>query len=324
MDKTLRPSAEMTLAMALLGTIGWFVVESRLSAMAVVFWRCAFGAATLLTICAAFGVLRGHFSKRTFGLAVLGGLAMVANWVLLFGAFPRASISMATAVYNTQPFLLVAFGALFLGEKLTLAKVGWLLVAFAGLWCVVKARPADILDARYHVGLAMALAAAFFWALAAIIARRLSGIPPHLIALVHVAVGLLVLAPFQDDASLPATIRSWWLVIIMGTVHTGLLYILMYRAIQRLPTHLQASLSFVYPVVAFVVDGVAFHHTFALSQILGAAAIVVSAGCMTLGPLLPVRQERRRRTAQASDLPHRQPVRGFVSRAANSPNELKQ
>ena len=289
MDKTLRPSAEMTLAMALLGTIGWFVVESGLPAMTVVFWRCAFGAATLLAICAALGMLRGHFSPRTLGLAVLGGLAIVANWVLLFGAFPRASISMATAVYNTQPFMLVAFGALFLGEKLTAAKVGWLLVAFAGLWCVVEARPADIVDARYRIGIGMALAAAFFWAVAAIIARKLSGIPPHLIALVHVGVGVVVLAPFQDAASLPPTMRAWWLLAIVGAVHTGLLYILLYRAIQRLPTHLQASLSFVYPVVAFVVDGVAFHHRFTLSQVLGAAAILIAAACMTLGPLVPAR-----------------------------------
>jgi len=302
MDKTLRPSAEMTLAMALLGTIGWFVVESGLPAMAVVFWRCAFGAATLLVICAALGVLRGHFSRRTLGLAILGGLAIVANWVLLFAAFPRASISMATAVYNTQPFLLVAFGALFLGEKMTPAKIGWLLVAFAGLWCVVEARPADIVDARYRAGIALALAAAFFWAVAAIIARKLAGTPPHLVALVHVSVGVIVLAPFQNAASLPHAMRSWWLLVVMGAVHTGLLYILMYRAIQQLPTHLQASLSFVYPVAAFVVDGVAFHHAFAPSQILGAAAIVIAAGGMTLGPLLRTPGSgRRSATARASD-----------------------
>ncbi|TIX03008.1 MAG: EamA/RhaT family transporter, partial [Mesorhizobium sp.] len=85
-----------------------------------------FGAATLLVICAALGLLRGTLTPRVAGLAVLGGAAIVINWLLLFSAFPRASISIATAVYNTQPFMLVGFGALFLGERLTLAKLAWL------------------------------------------------------------------------------------------------------------------------------------------------------------------------------------------------------
>ncbi|TIU58568.1 MAG: EamA/RhaT family transporter, partial [Mesorhizobium sp.] len=55
MNNTLHGTVEMTAAMAILGTIGWFVVLSGQPAIDVVFWRCAFGAATLLVICAALG-----------------------------------------------------------------------------------------------------------------------------------------------------------------------------------------------------------------------------------------------------------------------------
>ena len=37
------------------------------------------------------------------------------------------------------------------------------------------------------------------------------------------------------------------MLVTLGVVHTGLVYILMYGAIQKLPTHLQGSLSFIYP-----------------------------------------------------------------------------
>ncbi|TIW59239.1 MAG: EamA/RhaT family transporter, partial [Mesorhizobium sp.] len=59
MNNTLHGTVEMTAAMAILGTIGWFVVLSGQPAIDVVFWRCAFGAATLLVICAALGLPRG-------------------------------------------------------------------------------------------------------------------------------------------------------------------------------------------------------------------------------------------------------------------------
>lgn len=41
---------------------------------------------------------------------------------MLFAAYLRASISIATFVYNTQPFMLVIMGAVFLSEHLTPLK----------------------------------------------------------------------------------------------------------------------------------------------------------------------------------------------------------
>ncbi|MGW2939234.1 EamA family transporter, partial [Streptomyces sp. NPDC001156] len=58
----------------------------------------------------------------TLGLAVLGGVFIVFNWVLLFQAYENTSISVATVVYHTQPFYVVLLGALLFRERLTAAK----------------------------------------------------------------------------------------------------------------------------------------------------------------------------------------------------------
>ena len=284
MNDTVRGTVEMSAAMAILGTIGWFVVMSGQPIMDVVFWRCAFGGVTLLIICACLGLLRGRLPPRVIGLAALGGAAIVINWLLLFSAFSRASISIATAVYNTQPFMLVGFGALFFAERLTLTKLTWLAIAFAGMVLIVEATPdAGDVGTNYFAGILMALAAAFFWAVAAIVTKKLKGTPPHLIALIQVCVGVVMLAPFAHLSRLPADPWSWAMLATLGIVHTGLMYILMYGAIQKLPTHLQGSLSFIYPVVAILVDVVAFGHRLHLSQAAGAAAILVAAAGMNLG-----------------------------------------
>lgn len=284
MNDTVRGTVEMSAAMAILGTIGWFVVMSGQPIMDVVFWRCAFGALTLLVICAGLGLLRNSLSLHIISFAALGGVAIVVNWLLLFSAFSRASISIATAVYNTQPFMLVGFGALFFAERLTLTKLTWLAIAFAGMVLIVQAAPdAGDVGTDYFTGIVMALGAAFFWAVAAIVTKKLRGTPPHLIALIQVCVGVVMLAPFANLSQLPADAWSWVMLATLGIVHTGLMYILMYGAIQKLPTHLQGSLSFIYPVVAILVDVVAFGHRLHLSQIVGATAILIAAAGMNLG-----------------------------------------
>ena len=108
MDTRARGATEMVAAMMISGTIGLFVVLSGQAPMDVVLWRCVFGAITLAAICLARGLLHPRaMSGRQWALAALGGVAIVTNWVLLFAAYRHSSISVATAIYNTQPFMLV-------------------------------------------------------------------------------------------------------------------------------------------------------------------------------------------------------------------------
>jgi RarD protein len=280
-----RGTAEMSAAMVISGTISWFVVVSGQPIMDVVFWRCVFGAATLLIICAAMGLLRRDIiSRRQVALAAIGGVAIVFNWLLLFAAYHRASISIATAVYNTQPFMLVGLGALFFAERLTATKLIWLGIAFAGVLLIVQAKPdAGHIGTDYFTGILMALGAAFFYAVAAVITKKLKGVPPHLIALIQVSVGILMLVPLANLTSLPTGVGTWAILGAIGVVHTGLVYILLYGAIQKLPTNLTGSLSFIYPIVAIFVDFYAFGRRLQMLQLVGAAAILLSAAGMTLG-----------------------------------------
>jgi drug/metabolite transporter (DMT)-like permease len=279
-----RGTAEMIIAMLISGTIGWFVVMSGRPVLDVVFWRCAIGTVALLGLCAATGAVRTRLTWTQFIIAVAGGVAIVLNWLLLFASYSHASIAIATAVYNTQPFMLLGFGALFFGERITAAKVLWLLVAFAGLLLIISTKPqASYIGSSYGLGILMALSAAFGWAIAAITTKKLKGVAPQRVALIHVATGTLMLAPFISFGSLPQAASTWSMLITLGLVHTGLMYALMYSAVQKLPTHLQGALSFIYPVVAVLVDVLALGHQLNAVQIFGSATILVAAAGMSLG-----------------------------------------
>ncbi|UVK84732.1 DMT family transporter [Pseudomonas sichuanensis] len=286
MDNSLRRgSLEMVAAMLISGTIGWFVLVSGQPVLEVVFWRCLFGAGTLLLICAVMGFLKpGVLTRATFLLAVVSGVAIVGNWVLLFASYSRASIAIGTAVYNVQPFMLVGLAALFLGEKITLAKLTWLGVAFAGMLAIVSAHGAgQASGSEYLLGIGLALGAAFLYALAALIIKRLTGTPPHLIALIQVSTGVLLLAPWVKLGGLPGEWPALGSLVTLGIVHTGLMYVLLYSAIQRLPTALTGALSFIYPIAAILVDWVAFGHRLAPLQWLGVGLILLAAAGMQQG-----------------------------------------
>jgi drug/metabolite transporter (DMT)-like permease len=276
---------EMSTAMLISGTIGWFVLKSGQPVIDVVFWRCVIGAATLLVVSASLGLFRpGIISRGRVVVAVLGGLAIVVNWLLIFAAYSHASISVATTVYNVQPFMLLGLGAMFLGERITLQKLVWLAVAFAGVVLIVEAKEDHAAPGgNYAFGILLALAAAFFYALAAFAAKWLKGTPPHLVALIQVLTGAVLLAPFSNFSVLPQTVGGWSMLATLGVVHTGLMYILLYGAIQKLPVHLIGALSFIYPVAAIVVDRVAFGHHLQPIQIAGAALVLIAAAGTTLG-----------------------------------------
>ncbi|PPA73017.1 EamA family transporter [Achromobacter spanius] len=275
--------AQMAAAMTLSGTLGVFVLESGQSAWNVVFFRCLFGAMALLIYCWSRGLLKpGLFTRKTLFLALVAGAALVMNWVLLFSAYRLASISLATAVYNVQPFFLIGLGVLFLGERPSRGKLAWSVVAFAGLLLVLRLTDTHAGGQAYLSGLLLGLGAAALYGVTAVIVKRLKGVPPQVLALVQVTLGAVMLLPMADFSAVPTAPLQWGYLVALGLVHTCLMYILMYSAIQKLPTTSTAALSFIYPAVAILLDLVVYGQRMEPMQVVGVAMIFVAAAGVSL------------------------------------------
>jgi drug/metabolite transporter (DMT)-like permease len=91
-----------------------------------------------------------------------------------------------------------------------------------------------------------------------------------------------MLAPLASY-QLPQQAQAWASLATLGIVHTGVMYMLLYSAIQKLPTALTGALSFVYPIAAIFVDWLAFGHRLSPLQWLGVVAILLAAAGMQQG-----------------------------------------
>lgn len=282
------PLLRWTVAMAMSGTIGAVVMESGAAAPAAAFARCLVGGLLLVVWCAARGWLRPasfRISRRDLGLIVLGGLLLVANWVLLFAAYSLSSISVSTVVYHTQPLLLVGLAAALLGERITRSHLVRALVAFGGVAAISLGARGTGGEPVSLAGIGLALGAAVLYAGASLAAKQLAHLRPHLVAAIQLTIGTVLLAPALLFTPLPQTGSGLAWLVLLGTLHTAVMYVLMYSSIGLLPTGTVAVVSYLYPVVAVVVDVLAYGHRVTAVEAAGMLAVLAAA----LSPRRPAR-----------------------------------
>lgn len=265
----------MAFSMTLSGTIGLLVLTSGQSAWSVVWFRCLFGAIALLTW---LTLQRGW--KPMNGKALLwllaGAMALIMNWLFLFSSYRLSGIAVATVVYHVQPFFLILLTTLIQGEPLHRHKIPWLVLALLGVTLTAGLQWGGSLKEGMLQGVAMALTAAFLYAVATLATRKLKGIAPAQIAGLQLLLGVPLLTPWANFSIASFTPTVWASLLTLGLVHTGLMYNLMYAAFQRLSAQRIAALSFIYPLVAIAMDLFGFQVIFSGTQILGISLILLA------------------------------------------------
>ena len=291
------PVLRLALAMTILGTVGAFTIESGLDAVTAVFWRSVFGTAFLGLWCGSQGdflrLWNSYHSAasgalRLQGIRVAGvGVLMVTSWVTFFASFTMTSIATTTIVYHVHPFFVVVIGAIWLGDRITLRQCAWMLLAFfglvlaSGLAGTSVGNPGGIItstfsstSSRWFDGIGMTLLSALAYALAITLARGIT-LPPAFTTFCQTVIGIVTLAPFADFSRQLHAAQWAWLVGL-GTLHTGIAYVLVYSALPRLKAPVIGTLAFLYPTVAILIDWLCYGHVIAPAAIVGMVFIAVA------------------------------------------------
>ena len=265
-------------AMLMLASLGIFIHEAGLDAVTTVFFRCLFAAIALALYCAYKGMfVAANFSRKNLGLAVFGGVLMVVNWVTFFAAIQRIGISVTTIVFHVQPFIVLLLGAVLFREKIATNKLAWICLGFAGLVLACGLQVSGVnMSEQYLTGLLLTLTGACSYAGVTLITRAMRNMPPHLIALIHCLVGLVLLASLITIPVDGIRMQQWAWLVGLGLMPTALAYVLIYGALPKMPTSAIAVLTFIYPATAVGVDYLVYGQRISPAQMAGLMLIVLA------------------------------------------------
>jgi drug/metabolite transporter (DMT)-like permease len=268
----------MIIAMTISGTIGLFVVWSGHPAFNVIAFRCTIGLAVLCLYCYFFGILtfRGIPNREKF-YVLAGAVTLVFNWYFLFSAYDKSHIGITTVVYNIQPFLLVLLGCIIFRDKLTKTALACLFISFAGLVVIVNPDTDFTSESlNFLTGVFFAFVAAALYAVSTIFTKLVKSLRPEMIAVYHMVIGSIIFVPLYNSAFENAANAAVIHLVILGLVHTGVMYVFLYTAFSKASTASISVLSFIYPLVALLADFTFFGTPITLMQLLGSVMIIGS------------------------------------------------
>ena len=282
----LTATALLAFAMALSGTVGVIVVASGLSSISAVFFRCLFGAISLSLWC----IFRNKFNissinRGNVAIVVISGLFLVVNWVALFQSVRLIQVGLSFVIYHLQPFWIIIIGAAFLGERLSKAKLLWIVIAFIGLVLVVGPKIGAVsADWTLAAGIFFALLASVLYAGSTLTARRITNVDPSFLAIVHCVIGMVVFSPVLAGFQwAEVTAVGWSCLVSLGIVQTGVVYTLLYATYPKVPTATIAVCAFLNPITALISDFLIYGHSITLVQGLGVAVIMIAELGVTVG-----------------------------------------
>ena len=212
-------------------------------------------------------------------LSVTGALIGI-NWILLFEAYNRTTVAVATLCYYMAPTLVVLLSPVFFREKLTGIRLACAFAAIAGMVLVSgviggSSRGGD------PAGILFGLGAAVFYAAVVIRNKKIRDVDAYRKTTVQLLAAGLVMVPYLlitgGFSGLDFSGAAVPLLIVMGVLHTGIAYLLYFAGMEKLNAQSVAILSYIDPVSALLFSAVLLKEPLSILNIIGALLIIGSA-----------------------------------------------
>lgn len=272
----------MIASLLIVGTVG--AVRRRLpfSSGLLAFVRGALGAASLALYCMLRGRRLFHrLPGKTLCLLLLSGAVLGVNWIMLFEAYRYTTVAIATLCYYCEPILLMLLSPLLFHERLTGKRLLCAAVAVTGMILVTGAGSADAFESGHWRGVAFGLAGAVFYALVVIINKKLPPVDAYEKTVFQLFFAALTMLPYlllsEDLSSISLTGTTLVLLLVIGVVYTGAVYILYFGSMNGLRAQTIAILSYLDPVVALLTSALLLGERMTPLGLLGALLILGAA-----------------------------------------------
>ncbi len=264
-------------AMLIFGSIGLVSRNIQLSSGQIALTRGVIGSIFLfLASMAMKEKMSWQKLKPNLLLLILSGAGIGFNWILMFEAYKFTSIANATLSYYFAPVFVVLLSPLLLKERITPIKVGCILAALGGMFLVIGVGGGE--GKNHMIGIGYGLAAAVLYAGVVILNKYLKGLSGLEVTLIQIGAATIVLFPYilitETINVFSVDTRSAVFLIIMGSLHTGVAYLMYFTGMKMLKAQTVAVLSYTDPISAILMSALFVRERLTLLQIFGGILIL--------------------------------------------------
>ncbi len=263
------------IALLLFGSNGIVASFISMDSYEIVFSRTMLGSLLLLTI---FLAGKGKFTfykyKKQFLCLAVSGVAMGASWMLLYEAYARIGVSIASLLYYCGSVIVMALSPLIFKEKLTAYKVIGFLAVLFGVF-LVNGNPFD--GNADMFGMLCGLLSAVMYSLMVMFNKKATSIAGLENAALQLSVSFMTVAVFVGCKQgftmeiAPANILP---VVILGLLNTGIGCYFYFSSIGSLPVQSVAICGYLEPLSAVLFSVFLLKETMLPLQIIGAVFLL--------------------------------------------------
>ena len=278
-SKTVLARWQIIISMVAFGTISIFVKGISLPSSELSLYRAVIACAVLLCYLIVTGRLRKLATLRSkLPVLFLSGAAMGFNWILLFTAYQYTTVALSTLAYYFAPTLIIAGSIVFFRERLTMKQILCFVASSAGLVLIIGVSGGGSSDL---IGLLFGLGAALLYSVVVLLNKKAGDVDGITRTWVQFASAVLVLTPYVARTGgfhlTKLDTAGWGNLLILGVVHTGIIYVLYFSSLSHLDGEQSAILSYIDPAVSVLVSVFFLHESITALQLLGGAMIIVFA-----------------------------------------------
>lgn len=268
---------KLIFSMIVVGSIGLFVHFINLPSSTIAMFRAIIGA-VFIYCWINFSEIKFDWEgiKKNSGWLLISGFAMGFNWIFLFEAYKWTSVSIATLCYYMAPVMIIVLSPWIFKEKLSKYQIILTLVAVMGVVLI----SGGAFGTGSQKGIIYGLIAASLYATIMIVNKLIKNLDVMVKTFLQLSIAAVVMLFYVNQSTGLASIDLNWqsalLILIIGCLHTGFVYVWLFSAFDHLPSQTASLLTYIDPVTAIILSYVFLQQSMTLLQIVGMILILGS------------------------------------------------
>lgn len=263
------------LALLLFGSNGVVASYIGLTSYEIVLLRSLLGSILLIVVFFFTGhKLTVLQHKKDFCYIALSGIAMGADWLLLFEAFAQIGVSLGMLINYCGPVIVVALSPFLFKERISPQKLTSLITALIGVFLISGQAATE--GANFWGLLCAGLSAVSYAAMVIFNkkSKQVTGMENSTLQLFFAFVTVSIFIGFKQCFYIEIATEDWLPILWIGLLNTGMSCYLYFSSIRRLPVQTVAICGYLEPLSAVALAAVLLQETMTVTQLFGTIMII--------------------------------------------------